>query len=52
MPSNNSFDESRFVALLEDAISKVKTEEDPIVLTEIKSILMFVWFFFTELSKH
>lgn len=38
MPSNNSFDESRFVALLEDAISKVKTEEDPIVLTEMKKL--------------
>ncbi len=38
MPNNNSFDESRFVALLEDAISKVKTEEDPIVLTEMKRL--------------
>ncbi len=38
MPSNSSFDESRFVALLEDAINKVKTEEDPIVLTEMKKL--------------
>lgn len=38
MPINNTFDEDRFVALLEDAISKVRTEEDPIVLTKMKKI--------------
>lgn len=38
MPINNTFDEDRFVALLEDAITKVRTEEDPIVLTKMKKI--------------
>ena len=38
MPNNNSFDEERFVAVLEEAISKVKTEEDPVVLTDMKKL--------------
>ena len=38
MPINNTFDEDRFAALLEDAITKVRTEEDPIVLTKMKKI--------------
>ena len=38
MPSNNSFNEERFVAVLEEAINKVKTEEDPVLLTEMKKL--------------
>lgn len=38
MPINNTFDEERFVAILEEAINKVKTEEDPVVLTEMKKL--------------
>lgn len=38
MPINNSFDEERFVAVLEEAINKVKTEEDPVLLTEMKKL--------------
>lgn len=38
MPINNTFDEERFVAVLEEAINKVKTEEDPVVLTEMKKL--------------
>lgn len=38
MPINNSFDEERFVAVLEEAISKVKTEEDPVLLTDMKKL--------------
>jgi len=33
-----SFDEERFVAFLQDAVSKVKTEEDPVALTEMKKL--------------
>ena len=38
MPINNSFDEERFVAVLEEAINKVKTEEDPVLLTDMKKL--------------
>lgn len=38
MPSNNSFNEERFVAVLEEAINKVKTEEDPVLLTDMKKL--------------
>lgn len=38
MPINNTFDEDHFVALLEDAINKVKTEEDPMVLNKMKKL--------------
>lgn len=38
MPTNNSFDESRFIIVLEEAINKVKTEEDPVVLNEMKKL--------------
>lgn len=38
MPTNNLFDESRFITVLEEAISKVKTEEDPVVLNEMKKL--------------
>lgn len=35
---NSSFDEVRFCALLEEAVEKVKNEEDPVVLTEMKKL--------------
>ena len=38
MPINNTFDEERFIAVLEEAINKVKTEEDPDLLTEMKKL--------------
>lgn len=38
MPINNAFDEERFVAVLEEAINKVKTEEDPVLLTDMKKL--------------
>ena len=37
MPINN-IDEERFVAVLKEAINKVKTEEDPVALTEMKKL--------------
>lgn len=40
MSTKNDFqiNEEQFIAFLEDAVSKVKTEEDPVVLTEYKKI--------------
>ncbi|AEE16050.1 DbpA RNA binding domain-containing protein [Treponema brennaborense] len=34
----SSFDEERFTALLSDAVDRVKTEEDPVVLNELKKL--------------
>lgn len=34
----NVIDEERFVAMLKDAVSKVKTEEDPLVLNQYKKL--------------
>lgn len=34
----NVIDEDRFVAMLKDAVSKVKTEEDPLVLNQYKKL--------------
>ena len=41
MPSNNSFNEERFVAVLEEAINKVKTEEDVLSKLVVTSVLRF-----------
>ena len=34
MKRDFQINEEQFIALLEDAVAKVKTEEDPVVLTE------------------
>ncbi len=36
--NNNEIDEGRFVALLQDAVQRVKTEEDPLVLNQYKKL--------------
>lgn len=40
MSTKNDFqiNEEQFIAFLEDAVSKVKTEEDPVILTEYKKL--------------
>lgn len=38
MKKDFQINEEQFIALLEDAVAKVKTEEDPVVLTEYKKI--------------
>lgn len=38
MRKDFQINEEQFIALLEDAVAKVKTEEDPVVLTEYKKI--------------
>jgi hypothetical protein len=38
MKRDFQINEEQFIALLEDAVTKVKTEEDPVVLTEYKKI--------------
>ena len=40
MSTKNDFqiNEEQFIAFLEDVVSKVKTEEDPVILTEYKKI--------------
>ncbi len=38
MKRDFQINEEQFIALLEDAVAKVKTEEDPVVLTEYKKI--------------